>query len=286
MSEVLIAGCGYVGSVAAELFGAAGWKVAGWTRSGAAPGVSCEMHALDLSDATSVRNAPGHFDVIIHCASTRGGDSELYRRVYLEGARNLRQRFEDAAFIFVGSTSVYAQTGGEWVTEESAAEPRHETGKILREAEEFVLQNDGTVTRFAGLYGPGRSIYLQRLLRGEAAIDPENDRFINQLHRDDAARALFLLATVSKRSPSEIYNVADDRPVRQSEYYRWLAAKLDRPVPPAGVAQMTRKRGNSNKRVANTKLRSVGWNPAYPSFHEGMEKSVFPALDQFRMVKG
>jgi nucleoside-diphosphate-sugar epimerase len=285
MADVLIAGCGYVGSAAAELFTAAGWKVTGWTRSGAAPGVSCEMHAVDLSDATSVRNAPGDFDVVIHCASTRGGDPELYRRVYLEGARNIRQRFEDALFAFVSSTSVYAQTGGEWVTEQSAAEPRHETGKILRETEEFVLQSGGTVARFAGIYGPGRSIYLQRLLRGDAVIDPENDRFINQLHRDDAARALVLLATPSPSSRSEIYNVADDRPVRQSEYYRWLSAKLDRPIPPAGVAQMTRKRGNSNKRVANTKLRSVGWNPAYPTFHEGMEKSVFPALDQFRVER-
>ena len=240
------------------------------------------MHAVDLSDATSVQKAPGNFDVVIHCASTRGGDPESYRRLYLEGARNLRQRFEDAVFIFVSSTSVYAQTGGEWVTEESVAEPQHETGKILREAEEFVLQNGGSVTRFAGLYGPDRSVYLQRLLRGDAVIDPENDRFINQLHRDDAARALLLLATPPKASRSEIYNVADDLPVRQSEYYRWLAAKLDRPEPPVGVAQMIRKRGNSNKRVANRKLRSLGWNPAFPTFREGMEESVFPALDQPR----
>jgi nucleoside-diphosphate-sugar epimerase len=282
MADVLIAGCGYVGSAAAELFTAAGWRVTGWTRSGAAPGVSCEVQAVDLSDASSVQNAPGDFDVVIHGPSTRGGDAESYRRLYLQGARNLRERFDDAVLIFVSSTSVYAQTGGEWVTEESAAEPRHETGTILREAEEFVLEKGGSVTRFAGIYGPGRSVYLQRLLRGDAMIDPENDRFINQLHRDDAARALVLLATLPKASRSEIYNVADDRPVRQSEYYRWLAAKLDRPVPPVGVAQMIRKRGNSNKRVANGKLRNAGWNPAYPTFHEGMEESVFPALDQFR----
>src|SRR4051794_1812329 len=210
MAQVLIAGCGYVGSRAAELFSAAGWKVAGWTRSGAAPGVSCEMHAVDLGEAASVQKAPGNFDVVIHCASTRGGDAELYRRLYLAGARNLLHRFQDAALIFVSSTSVYAQTGGEWVTEESAADPKHETGKILREAEEFVLQNGGTVERFAGIYGPNRTVYLQRLLRGDAVIDRDDDRFINQLHRDDAARALLLLARLSKTSRSEIYNVADD----------------------------------------------------------------------------
>src|SRR3954463_135727 len=254
MPEVLIAGCGYVGSAAAELFTAAGWRVAGWTRSGMAPGLSCEIHAVDLGDAASVRKATGDFDVVIHCASTKGGKAEAYRRVYFEGARNLRDRFREAKLIFVSSTSVYAQTGGEWVTEESATEPKHETGKILRETEEFVIQEGGTVARFAGIYGPGRSVYLQRLLRGEAVIDPENDRFINQLHRDDAAKALVLLAAVPPKAGSQICNVADDLPVRQSECYRWLAAKLQRPEPPIGLAEMTRKRGSSNKRVANKKL--------------------------------
>lgn len=277
MAEVLIAGCGYVGSAAAALFAAAGWKVTGWTRTGVAPGVSGQVYAVDLGDAASVQKATGSCDVVIHCASTKGGKAEAYRRVYLEGARNLRDRFSDANFIFVSSTSVYAQSGGEWVTEESAAEPKHETGEILREAEELVIRNGGTVARFAGIYGPGRSVYLQRLLRGDAVVDPENDRFVNQLHRDDAARALLLLADLP-RSGSQIYNVADDLPLRQSECYRWLAAKLDRPEPAVGVAEMTRKRGNSNKRVANRKLRGVGWNPAFPTFRQGMEESVLPAL--------
>lgn len=277
MPEVLIAGCGYVGSVAAELFSAAGWRVTGWTRSGIAAS-ACEIHAVDLSDAASVRKVSGTFDVVIHCASTKGGKAEDYRRVYLEGARNLRNRFSEGRLIFVSSTSVYAQTGGEWVTEESAAEPRHETGRILRETEEFVVQNGGTVARFAGIYGPGRSVYLQRLRQGDAVIDPENDRFVNQVHRDDAARALLVLANLSAKAESQVYNVADDLPVRRNECYRWLAAKLNLPEPPVVVAQMTRKRGDSNKRVANTKLRQAGWNPAFPSFHRGMEESVLPAL--------
>src|SRR5690242_18476797 len=110
MAEVLIAGCGYVGSAAAELFTAAGWRVTGWTRSGSALAAACEWQAVDVSDAASVQKAPGNFDVVIHCASTKGGDAEAYRRLYLEGARHLRQRFDAANLIFVSSTSVYGQT--------------------------------------------------------------------------------------------------------------------------------------------------------------------------------
>ena len=280
MPDVLIAGYGYVGVATSKLFSQAGWTVTGWNRSGSAPGVSCAMHAVDLADAASVQKANGDFDVVIHCASTKGGNAEAYRHVYLEGARNLYDRFSDSNFLFVSSTSVYAQVNGEWVTEESAAEPEHETGKILREAEEFVIQKGGAVIRFAGVYGPDRSVYLQRLLREEAMIDPETDRFVNQVHRDDAAAALFLIATLMSSARAQVYNVADDLPLRRSECYRWLAQKLDRALPAVGSAQVPPKRGKSNKRVANGRLRAAGWKPAFPTFYEGMEKSVLPSLGE------
>lgn len=283
MKRVLIAGCGYVGAATAKLFQAAGWAVEGWTRSGKAavePGPDCRVRAVDLGDANQVRSAADEFDLVIHCASTRGGGAEAYRRIYLEGARHLCQRFDQAAILFVSSTSVYAQRDGEWVTEESAARPEQETGRILREAEDLVLARGGTIARLAGLYGPGRSALLQRVLRGEAVVDPSNDRFVNQLHRDDAAGALFFLGNGEGAGHDQIYNVADDVPLPLSECYRWLAAKLDRPLPPVGSEPPPRRRGETNKRVSNRKLRQAGWLPAFPSFIEGMERSVLPAMGE------
>jgi nucleoside-diphosphate-sugar epimerase len=175
---------------------------------------------------------------------------------------------------------VYAQETGDWVTEESLAQPKHETGKILREAETLVLDRSGTVARLAGLYGPGRSALLQRMLRGEAVVDPGHDRFVNQLHRDDAASALFLLGGKGKETGGQIYNVTDDLPMRLSECYQWLAEKLQRPLAAAGTVPVARKRGNSNKRVSNAKLREAGWDPVFSSFMAGMEKSVLPEMKQ------
>jgi nucleoside-diphosphate-sugar epimerase len=173
---------------------------------------------------------------------------------------------------------VYAQDTEDWVTEESLAQPKHETGRILREAETLVLDGGGTVARLAGLYGPGRSALLQRMLRGEAVLDSQHDRFVNQLHRDDAASALFLLSSKGKETRGQIYNVTDDVPMRLSECYQWLAEKLHRPISPAGKAPVVRKRGNSNKRVSNAKLREAGWRLAFSSFIDGMEKSVLPGM--------
>jgi nucleoside-diphosphate-sugar epimerase len=280
--RVLIAGCGYLGQATADLFWNAGWQVEGWTVSAvSAQKLSAKpyvIHVCDISDRKKVGERPESFDAVIHCASTRGGDVDLYRQVYLEGVRNLLQHFARSTIIFVGSTSVYPQTGGEWVTEHSATEPKHERGKILRAAEDLVLNRGGIVARLAGIYGPERSYLLQRFLSGEAIIDSQNDRFVNQVHRDDAAAALFLLVDQAPRIAGQAFNVVDDQPILQSECYRWLAAKLNRPVPPIGQSASEQKRGRSNKRVSNAKLRGLGWTPRYPNFAEAMEKTILPSF--------
>src|SRR5207245_9260863 len=123
-----------------------------------------------------------------------------------------------------------------------------ETRRILLETERAVLNRGGIVARLAGIYGPGRSALLSKFLAGTAIIDSENDRFINQVHRDDIASALFFLLS-RKTEGAQIYNVVDDQPILQSECYRWLAHKLNRPLPPIGKSKGPRKRGDSNKRV-------------------------------------
>jgi nucleoside-diphosphate-sugar epimerase len=283
MPRVLIAGCGYLGQAVAELFLGDKWEIEGWTMSSESAQqlstISYPVRAVDISQADQILARKGDFDAVIHCASTRGGDVDLYRRVYLDGARNLLDQFGKARILFTSSTSVYAQTDGEEVTEKSAAEPKTETGKILREAEELVLAKRGIVIRLGGIYGPGRSALLRKFLSGDAILDPENDRFINAIHRDDAAAAIRLLLE-REESAGQIYNVVDNEPILLSECYRWLATKLNRALPPEGRSTSKRKRGESNKRVSNAKLRSLGWSPRYPSFAAGMERSVLPSLAQ------
>jgi nucleoside-diphosphate-sugar epimerase len=191
----------------------------------------------------------------------------------LDGARNLVESFPGAKVLFTSSTSVYVQRDGSWVTEESETKPMLETGRILLEAERLVLDRGGIVARLAGICGPGRSALLSKFLGGTAVIDPENDRFVNQVHRDDIAVALFLL--MNQEAPgAQIYNVVDDQPILQSECYCWLAQRLNRPAPPIGKAKELGKRGDSNKRVSNAKLRNLGWTLRYPTFADAMEKSI------------
>ncbi len=281
MPRVLIAGCGYVGTATADLFYTAGWEVEGWTHSTESAaqlrGKPYTIQAVDIATGEAVKKAAAQFDAVIHCASSGGGGAESYRRVYFEGAKNLLRTLHPRTFLYTSSTSVYAQTDGEWVDETSTAEPRHETGRILRETEELVRAANGLVARLAGIYGPGRSALLRKFLSGEARIEESGGRYLNQAHRDDIAAALLHLAGADLTPPG-IFNVADDQPVTQREAYEWLAAKLERPLPAVVARPAERKRGVSNKRISNRKLRAFGWEPKFPTFAIGMERSVLPAL--------
>ena len=282
MPRILIAGCGYVGEATADLFHSAGWKVEGWVHSSeSAARLSVKpysIHVIDVSQRSDVRKYAGAFDAVIHCVSSRGGHVEAYCQIYLDGARHLLETFSKAKILFTSSTSVYAQRDGSWVTEESETKPLRETSRILLEVEKLILEKNGIVARLAGIYGPGRSALLTKFVNGTATIDPSNDRFVNQVHRDDIASALFLLLNREAVTSGQIYNVVDDQPLLQSACYGWLAQRLNRPLPPIRKSERPRKRGDTNKRVSNAKLRRLGWTPDYPTFSNAMEKSILPSF--------
>ena len=271
MPKLLLAGCGFLGEAAADFFSGAGWQVVALTASAESAaqlaGKPYPVLAADISSPPAlavVRKIHGLFDVVIHCASSGRGDAEAYRHVYVGGVRTLAEVFPEARLLFTSSTSVYAQTSGEWVDETCPAEPDRETGRALLEAEAIARATDGCVLRLAGLYGPGRSVLLRKMREGSAFLEKDGVRWINQIHRDDAARAI--LAVAQSGTPGEIYNVVDDTPATQREVYQWIADFLGCALPLPGPADLERKRGWTSKRVSNTRLRTLGWAPEFPSY--------------------
>jgi nucleoside-diphosphate-sugar epimerase len=284
MPRILIAGCGYIGEATADLFHSAGWNVEGWVHSKeSAARLSVKPYSirvLDVSQRGEVAKRAGAFDAVIHSASSGGGDAEAYRQVYLNGAHHLLETFPQAKILFTSSTSVYAQRDGSTVTEESETKPLRDTGRILLEVEKLILEKGGIIARLAGIYGPQRSALLRKFLNGTATIDPNNDRFVNQVHRDDIASALFLLLNRGADASAQIYNVVDDQPLLQSECYNWLAQRLNRPLPPTRESEQPRKRGDTNKRVNNAKLHQLGWTLDYPTFGDAMDRSILPSFTE------
>ncbi len=277
---VLVAGCGYLGRALAMRLRNLGRNVVGLTHSAkSAEKLAAEapfrVEACDLGSSAEIAQLAEKIPpptCIFHCASSGRRGIDAYRQVYLRGCENLAETFAESPIFFTSSTSVYPQTNGEVVTETSPAEPNRETGKILRLAEKVALSRGGTVLRLAGIYGPGRSVLLQRFHDGTAVIETGPSRFLNQIHRDDAVSAFITLMDHPKTARGEIFNVSDGQPATQRATYEALADHFSRPVPPEAPPDPNRKRGWTHKQVSNAKLRALGWEPAYPAFLDFVRK--------------
>jgi nucleoside-diphosphate-sugar epimerase len=272
--SVLVVGCGFVGLPLARDLASGGWETHAITASEASAAKlhnePFATHNLDISDKTSFGRVARHrFDVVIHCASSGRGGASSYAAVFLGGIQNLMATLNYGRLIFTSSTSVYAQTDGSTVDETSPADPTRETGQILRKTEDLVLAGNGVVARLAGLYGSGRCAPLQKLLEGRATIEEDGTRRMNMLHQTDAALAIGFLV---EKEATGIYNVVDNQPVAEIDWYQYVCHRLKKTLPPFGPRDLNRKRGWTNKRVSNRKLRSLGWEPVFPTFKEGIEE--------------
>jgi len=269
--KLLLIGNGYLGQAITREFRENGWDVQPVSLSGGDGSIAC-----DVGDRSAVEKLPVA-DFIVHCAASGRGGAEAYQRVYVDGCRNLSENFPGIPVLFTSSSSVYGQVDGSIVTEESPAEPDRETGRLLLEAEKIALETGGWVARLSGIYGPGRSVILRKFLSGEAVIEEDGRRFLNQIHREDAARAIFHLVS-ARTGLGEIFNVSDSQPLSQIDCYQELSERLQLPLPPTGPRDPNRKRGWTHKQVSNEKIRNTGWKPVFPSFLNAID-ALIPTLD-------
>jgi nucleoside-diphosphate-sugar epimerase len=279
--RVLIVGCGYVGLPLAKELAGRGHEVFGLRRSS---GTDAELREsgitpvqADITNSQTLAGCPNGFDWVVNCAATGGGSAEEYRRLYLEGTRNLINWLVPAGaprFVYTSSTGVYGQTDGSVVTESSPADPAAETAKVLVQTENVLLDAaqkrnlPAIILRVAGIYGPGRAYLLKQFLAGEARIEGDGGRLLNMIHREDLVR--IIIAALEQGMPGQVYNAVDDEPVSQLEFFTWLAGKLQKPLPPTSPAEPGRRRGITNKRVSNRKLKTqLGYHFKHPHFRTG-----------------
>src|SRR5262245_30944220 len=286
--RVLIVGCGYVGlPLGAELV-KQGHDVFGLRRSDAA---STELSAAgihpltaDITRPDDLSKLPAPFEWVVNTVSSSKGGTEEYRAVYLQGTRNLLEWLASAPpkkFVFTSSTSVYAQTDGALVKEDAPTTPQSQTSCLLVETESLLRDAarerkfPAVVLRVAGIYGPERGHLFQQYLRNEARITGKGERFLNMIHRDDLVTAI--IAALKSGRPGQIYNAVDDEPVAQIHFFRWLSETLGKSMPPyaTGEKAAERKRGLTNKRVSNRRLKSeLGVQFKYPTFRQGYTAEI------------
>ena len=276
----LIIGCGYVGLPLGELLASQGHTVFGIRRTAEADEELLSRKItpihVDITDPAQLAEVEPLFDVVINLVSSSKGGVEEYRRVYLEGTKNVLswvRKSPPRVYLYTSSTSVYPQTDGSWVDESSPAEPDSATSQVLIDTEgELSAAHRANyfpaiIVRASGIYGPARGHLFKQFLKGEAVMRDEGSSWINMIHLDDLAGALAHL--IERGKSGEVYNATDDEPVTQLDFFGWLAERLGKPLPASAPADPDRKRGLTNKRVSNKKLKATGFNFKYPTFREG-----------------
>ncbi len=285
--RILIIGCGYIGVKLAKVLIRQGHEVVGTRRS--AEGLlvldsnNIPSLQLDITEPEQLNSFQEDFDWVVNCAAAPHSTVAHYTSVYYQGTANVLnwlRRHNVKKYVYTSSTGVYGQNDGSIVTEESPIFSNTDTGKILVSTEELITKIcraypiPAVILRVSGIYGEERGYYFKQFINGQAVIHGNGTRFLNMIHSDDVVGAILL--ALEKGVIGNVYNVVDNEPVMEIDFYKGLSELLKKPMPPVIEKQETGSRlATSNKRVSNVKLREkLGYNLKYPTFREGYRSVI------------
>ncbi len=268
MAGLLIVGCGDLGSALAARLVESGHRVSAVKRSPPEqPLAGVDYRYADL--ALRLPDLGGMtFDQALVILAPGSRDVATYRALYDQGVARLVRGLRDRVghWFFVSSTSVYGQDAGEWVDEDSPAQPAAPTARHLLAAERHLAAAGAPATtiRFSGIYGPGRERFLNQIAAG-AAVQYDPAYYGNRIHREDCIGVLeFLHRRALEGAPlAPRYLASDCCPAPLGTVARGLAVALGVPAPPG-------KRGvGRNKRCRNDRLRALGYRFRFPDWRSG-----------------
>lgn len=240
--HLIVIGAGFLGRTVALQARRAGWSVLPIVRSEkSAAGLRADFPETVATDAVCPefweRQAPTGEAMVWSVAPSRARSEDDFATMHRQGAVRAAQwaRHRRIPFVYISSTSVYAEDSGGWVDEDAPVAREDERAVAMVQAEQACLRAGGSVLRCAGLYGRDRVLKVER-------EGPE--RWLNLVHVEDAARAV----AVALRNPGRVFNVCENEPRPRGR--------------PGGQWPDAGRRARRNKRVQNARIRSLGWMPA------------------------
>jgi nucleoside-diphosphate-sugar epimerase len=231
MEHLFLVGCGAIGRRVAKLALAQGMKVSTLNRGEAKLAGTSHISA-NLDDLSALGKLPTRGAGVIYLAPPPGGGHEEPR------VRNFCSAIapgeEPAKILYISTSGVYGDCGGEAVTEETEPNPQTSRGKRRLHGERLFLswgKERGVpvvILRVTAIYAPDRLPVMQ-LQSGQPVLREEESHPGNRIHADDLSR--ICLAALEKGEEGEIFNVSDGHSLTMTEYFNAAADALGLPRP-------------------------------------------------------
>ena len=236
MKNILIVGCGDIAMRIAPLL-RTHYKLFGLIRNASRKE---QLHALgvtpilaDLDHRAQLRKIAGLADVVLHLAPPPNSSADDTRTQNLLAA--LSQGRLPQRLIYISTTGVYGDCGGEIVRETRALNPQSARARRRVDAEQrictWAARNavKASILRVPGIYAKER-LPIERLRSATPAIIAEEDSCTNHIFADDLAR--MVIAAVRYAKPNRVYHASDDSELKMGDYFDEVADAFNLPRPP------------------------------------------------------
>lgn len=291
---ILVTGCtGYIGSRLCKSLLDEGYNVRGLVQKEeilkAKENVDrgMEIWQGDLTDPESLKGIGKNVTVVYHLAGLHS-TIERMENLFLNGTNNLVNELDikkTKSFIVASSGAVYRGDSEQLMDEDDVNIQAHPFGIMTAKYEQLVVNmqyslNLNTIMlRIAEVYGDGDFNIINKLKQGNLHLLGDGHNYMSVIYIDDLIQILMLAQ--DKLECNEVYNVVDDKPIIQREFYNEVARLANENVPAwvssEGLPDRIRLSIHGLRmlsiRMSNEKLKQrLNYKFKYQSYIEGLNK--------------
>ena len=237
----------------------------------------------NLDEPATLARLAGLADAVLHLAPPplQGTTDPRTRHLLDALARQGRVR----CLVYGSTSGVYGDCGGARFDETRAVNPTTDRARRRVDAESRIRwygKAHGVrvaILRIPGIYAVDREggHPRERLLRGTAVLNAEDDVYTNHIHADDLARAC--VAALARALPQRVIHASDDTDLTMGDYFDLAADVCGLPRPPRISRAEARERlspmllsfMSESRRLDNQRLkRELRVVLRYPTVREGL----------------
>lgn len=285
LQNFTIIGCGDIGCRVGKILLDQGCRVQALARSAEkakqlqGKGFAPLVGDFDYQEETL--ELPVHAQQLFYFMAPQGGGKSDSRM--LNFCRKLSLDNAPTKVVYISTSGVYGDCGGNVVTEETPINPQT-TRAQRRASAESQLQEQAqqlgfelVILRVTGIYGPGR-LPVARVMQGHPVLKLEEASFTNRIHTLDLVQ--ICLAAMERGEDGDIFNVCDGQDSSMTEYFTAIADMHNLPRPKQiGMAEAEQEMNplmlsylKESRRMSNRKLKEkLRIELLYPTLEAGLK---------------